>query len=1029
MPDTFVWNQFSAGWVPSDDLVNGRKNGLFKMDNLELDKTGSLSLQGGTSVVGSAYSYNAHTLFSNVISGTRCDYLADTNGGIFRNGTSIGTGGDSANAAFCTAFDFTLATSGNTRLKDSGSGTPLNLGIAAAPAGPTAIVDGYVLSTNYFGAYNVVQVLGTWANLSQTGGMVTVDPTTLTGIIQTTTISSGPSQPMDMTLMEADNSLSQSISGLGAQDTDVLTLQVIFDYTNSAIGDVSNISSIELDILLVAGSGDGAVVSDYFSYTWINTGSSGPTFTLQIQRGWFTRIGNGNQDWSNVYGYRITVIANSPIVVFVDFSTNFIGASLLGSYDWVQVNVYESSSYVGMSQISPSAGGFVYTPTLEEVHQKNGALGSIVKNILIAASPNNNTVKITPNITDLDPQVNQIWIFRQGGNLAQWYRVLVFTSANWTVPQYDYLTDFAAEQIDITVNLALVSINSTGITDKIYDIVGPIEGRWWYFTTHFMYPSDINDPDLVNVGLGVRTTGSNAEIFLWARKVAYNQVLVGTSRDIYLLTGTFTTLPDGTVDIYYDSIGAKMPPITYDAVAVNGQVFYLAADGWRSCDVNNDVQLLVAPNTDRLYRGITCYGYSVDIQIVPGSVRFPIAFSRNKLWCSIKNQSRIEVLDSIRSYWRSMSIGKGDCLAMCSTQDGNILAFFAADQKLRELDQQTSLEIDGSTKQTVNLLSPVFDGGTPKQRHEFYTLKVRLATGSGENLAISLITDTGATYNLGNVTSNGLVTEQILQLAILGTELPLSRFWQFSATGTFSQFTLDDIEIDFDTRPIQLTSLRLLPSNYGTAQKKRMRVWPHVIDTMGNEINITPDVDGVLQPTVTFSSNQKQTLLYFFNTDVFGIDYGAFLQVVPPESGPLGTFEYFGALNPDIVQTLPIARQFDQVGPEELFRYGKIRQFEIRVLPFGESALPWTIYFNDNSIIEGEIEVLEGLEQSYFVGVPPGTAGSIVRITFGPTSYNFHRFYVRLQVMRGGRDTEMSWITLPDPSEGLSGATQQQEGI
>jgi hypothetical protein len=1008
MPEQAIWNQFSAGWIPSDDSVNGRKNGLFQMDNLELDKTGALSLQGGTTVVGSVYSHNAHTLFSNVISGTRCDYLADTNGGIFRNGTSIGTGGDSANAAFCTAFDFTLAASGNTRLKDTGSGTPLNLGIAAAADGPTCLVDGYISNSPYAAdVLTFLQILGTWTNVGSLELLVVLDPTTLGAIIQSETFVE--SLPFDFTAMAASNSLSQVISGLGAQDADVMSFELQTYYSGVLEGDIANISSIEIDFLLVSPGSSPNVVSDYFSYVWQNLGSSGSSLNFQVQRSQFLRIGTGNEGWASIYGWRITIVGNAPFTFLFSSPMYFVGASLLGAYDWVQVNVYESASYVGMSQISPSAGGFVYTPTLESLGIGRGVRTGLIP-VKVAASPNNNTVKILPYVTGLDSQVNQIWIFRQGGNLAQWYRVLVFTSANWTVPQYDYLTDFAAEQINITINLALVCINSTGITDKIYDIVGPIQGRWWYFTTHFMYPSDINDPDLVNVGLGVRTTGSNAEIFLWARKVAYNQVLVGTSRDIYLLTGTFTTLPDGTVDIYYDSIGAKMPPITYDAVAVNGQVMYLAADGWRSCDVNNDVQLLVAPNTDRLYRGITCYGYSVDIQIVPGSVRFPVTFSRNKLWCSIKNQARIEVLDSIRSYWRSFSIGKGDCLAMCSTQDGNILAFFAEDQTLRELDQQTSLEIDGSTKQTVNLLSPVFDGGTPKQRHELYTIKVRLQTGNGENLALSLIDDIGTTRAIGSVTSNGLVTEQILDLSeFFLTDEILPRFWQLSATGQFSQFTLDDIEMNFDTRPIQLTYLRLLPNNYGSASKKRIRVWPHILDTIGNNVSLIPDADGVVQPSLTLNSTRKQTFLYFFNTDVFAIDLGAYFV-----GGP---FEYFGELNPDVVQTLPIARQFDQVGPEELFRYGKIRQFELRVLPFGTS-IPWQIYFNDNSIVGGSITCISGLEQSYFIGVPPGTSGSIVRIVFGPTDFNFHRFYVRLQVMRGGRDTEMSWITIPDPTEG-----------
>jgi len=149
MSDSFNWNQFSAGWIPSDDAFNGRKNGCLQMDNLELDQNGALTLGGGTSVEGSAYSYPAHTLGSIILGGSRKDYVADTNGSIFRNGSSIGTGGDSSNAAFASAYNFALACSGNKRLKDNGSAV-VNLGVAPNVEGIAAVaVDGQYINPNF----------------------------------------------------------------------------------------------------------------------------------------------------------------------------------------------------------------------------------------------------------------------------------------------------------------------------------------------------------------------------------------------------------------------------------------------------------------------------------------------------------------------------------------------------------------------------------------------------------------------------------------------------------------------------------------------------------------------------------------------------------------------------------------------------------------------------------------------------------------------------------------------------------------
>ena len=1105
MADSNTIRDFGAGWVPSDDAVNGRKNGLLQMDNLELDKNGALSLQGGTTVEGSAYANAAHTIFSNIMNGLtggKKDYVADVAGNIFRNGVSIGSGGSSSIAAFSTAFDFTLIASGATRLKDSGASTT-NLGLVTPPA-PGAAIDGYFLCT----LWNTLTQIILTGNATVIGGNsqygnVTPDPTTLTFVVQSIS-SSAPAFPIDATAFVAQNTLAQSIP-YTSDPTDFF--QLGFVTSGTAQSDVlSNISSITVDILLDTPNSSGDPVADFFTFTYINGGhvAARVNFNLAIQRGQFTRVGQSNVGWSAIQGFRITIVGSSTFNVGeINFFNGIIGGAVPGSnlpttvsldnpvstpntgstgYQFAQMNVNQSTNYTAKSQLSP-ATGTIY--------------------------PSNNTVRIFPNISGIESQVNQIWIFARGNNLGAWYRVAVFTSGNWSTPQFWATSDEFILTVGITVNLNLVSANSTGIAQAIIAIVGPMEGRWFYFTTTYCYPSDINDPDLVDTSIAVRTTGSTAELFLWAQRISNNSVLVGTSRDVYVLQGTFVTLPDGTIDVYYQSLGCKHPPITYDSSQASGSVYYLAADGWRSIDQNGNCILLVAPNTDRLYRGETAYGYSVNVQVVPGSVRFPCVVARNKLWCGITGQARMEVLDPTRQYWRNFSIGKGDCLALCSTQDGQILGFFASDNKLRQIDQRSNLKIDGATNQTISILFPVSDGGTPKQRHELYTVKIRLQTGSGETLTVTVFTDGGTSWSPGTVTSNGVVTEQILDLSQViksGGQPVLTRNWQLLLSGNFSNLTIDDITFEFDTRPVQLTHLHLLPENYGTTgrkriptvpfvidclgngctytpivdgaaqtplavntsrkqsvdyeftadvpgvdwefvvdgagalfeffgnqtaqyieklpepakyhwipisnlgspNKKRVRVWMFVIDTLGNDVTFQPVVDGS-NTTPTIFNGGKQTFYHFFKTDVFGVDYGGSL------SG--GPFELYEVLPPDVVQTLPQVRQFDQVGPEELFRYGRIKQFEYRVMPFGTS-IPWTMYFNDNQTTSGSITCISGLEQSFFIGVPMGQTGTIVRVVFGPTSFNFHRFYVRLQVMKSGRDTDLEWVTIPDPGAG-----------
>ena len=175
----------------------------------------------------------------------------------------------------------------------------------------------------------------------------------------------------------------------------------------------------------------------------------------------------------------------------------------------------------------------------------------------------------------------------------------------------------------------------------------------------------------------------------------------------------------------------------------------------------------------------------------------------------------------------------------------------------------------------------------------------------------------------------------------------------------------------------------------------------------GNTVTFIPLVDGVqTAPSKTFAmTDEKKTYLYFFKTDVKGIDYSGYFSSDQ-------SFEVSAIMPPEIVQTLPIAKQFDQIGPEEFFRYGKVIQIEFRLLADGGTVIPYNIYFNDASVLSANLVVQDGVDASYYVKLPKGTSGNIVRVELGPTDFNFHRFYMRFQVARSGGDTDLEWIQI-----------------
>ena len=74
--ETFIQNDFSAGLIPSDHHVGGRKNGLLRMDSIELDNNGALQMTRGTKNWNATnYGADAHSLYNAFLSGNRTHYL------------------------------------------------------------------------------------------------------------------------------------------------------------------------------------------------------------------------------------------------------------------------------------------------------------------------------------------------------------------------------------------------------------------------------------------------------------------------------------------------------------------------------------------------------------------------------------------------------------------------------------------------------------------------------------------------------------------------------------------------------------------------------------------------------------------------------------------------------------------------------------------------------------------------------------------------------------------------------------------
>jgi hypothetical protein len=111
------------------------------------------------------------------------------------------------------------------------------------------------------------------------------------------------------------------------------------------------------------------------------------------------------------------------------------------------------------------------------------------------------------------------------------------------------------------------------------------------------------------------------------------------------------------------------------------------------------------------------------------------------------------------------------------------------------------------------------------------------------------------------------------------------------------------------------------------------------------------------------------------------------------------------------VEILPVGKKFDQVGPLELDRLGKLTGFRVRLL-HTSTSLPFKIYMNDVEVWAGTIPTVANVLKTYEVmRVPKTLSGTSMRIEFGPSEV-FHRYWVKARFNISGNSTNNQEIPI-----------------
>jgi hypothetical protein len=927
---TLAKKDFPLGWIPCDDEINGRKAGLLRADNLVQDEIGIWRLMKGTKKISSgAFSSYVNEIYSRYLNGKKLRYVS-VNGGVFRNyggaGTladfdsgTIASGGDTTYATFGTGFGHNFIISGTKKKKDNGvntdntaAGNPsFDLGIPAPSAPSLAAAAPYSLdvSEKHTGNFDY------WERMEPVGAETYNDASDYVEI------QSSPTTFRAIALVGITHAVTMDAKtltgGYKGYDSDVFKINV-------RIGDTATFTGVRVEYLLdtPTAAGYGEDIKDFYYKDWtfrLNRSIEGTKFdpssadrtptditpdelsrvdrvfgaaerfhglvfnqeyrqginvwtTLTCQRGEFTRVGTDDaKHWGVIKGIRVIFTGiEQQTYVFNDLT--FEGGPLTGLFTYKQISVYNNGDYQEFSV--PSAD----TAELQIIN----AGVTVTYNYTVAAGN----------------QINRIWIYRRSQFTGGFYKVKEVTSPTAGGSFLDIMSD--AEALQWNDQLPAYA---TVLPDYIYGMICDYFGRNLYMTAREIVPSYKDNPGVYDSRFVVDIGGDEGEFNLFIAKVSNSSILLGTTKDIYEVTGDGSEieLMDGSIvlDFKIRALGVAAPPVSDAFCVYDSTLIYLAHDGWhRMVGSSNDV---FSQELSLLYQKETRHGINHVLVPIANSSVVMCLISKNKFWACVDHDTigrALHVFNFKTKTWEFKRFGAygQNPLAIFAEEDGSILysTTSAGDKFLREYDVGTLF--DEATNLDFLYRTIYDDDNKPRNRKDLYTLRADIDSG---NTAISLIIrakDDAATIYTQTYSQafngNVVITLNINQYI----STPVKKI-QVEISGACPTLEIRSLSIDYDERPEQLDFLIIRPSNFGVAGRKRVPIIPMLIDTIGANVTFTPVIDAVNKTTSTINTNTKAPHIHYFNSSETGYMVGGVL------SG--NKFEFYEMITPREIEVLP----------------------------------------------------------------------------------------------------------------------------
>ena len=895
---TLGQKDFSSGWTPSDNEVQGDERGLLRMDNLQLDERGAITLTRGTTKASGAFSTAVQTTYSKVLNGIKTRYVGHGNSGATGGIIERSLGGSLsfsqvpgmnavhfAEHAYTSAMNYVLIASAGVKKKDDGSDYR-DLGIEIPTAAPTTLLN----------PKQILDVSGNYQTYTLEEGTNLTNPKPEEiQLVTSVTTGRGVAQ------IEEAIDATAFTGGVVDSPDDIFRI-------HAKVADSAKLSNLRIEFMLVPPPPDPIVpASDYYFIDFPITDSQWNVGTdifsvLQARRSDFVKAGNNALlDWSNIRAIRITFTTTSSMVVSFDVIVFEGGTGQLnGRYQYVQVNVHNDSGRLSPSPVSSKA------------------------NRLDATSQ---SVKVTPNpptkFGQIPTEVNEIWIYRREIEKQDAY---YFVAKRLDTSEFvDDLSDRdAIIGADDLPDFAHHKANFFRIhpPDDIIQMEEMYFDRVSFLTADKLYLSEPKNVDASDSRHIFDVSGERSERNLWVKKVAASALLLGTTNDIYELRGTGNIFEDGTVDFVLHPLGVSNPPISNAVCNQDSSIVYMANDGWRTITGTGSEN--ITRHTHLLYNEQDRFDIDAVLIGTANQVNYDCAVSKNKLFTTVTLQDgvnrRCYVYGFTRQYWYPYFTNP---VVLFTEEDGTVLAGYggAGDFFLREID--TTNKLDGTTNQQVSLKTVYIDDNSPNTRKDVQVVKIFADTADTEaNIRLRKDGKSSSEENLGDFKFNGPTLKTFATGTDPDSSVNLGKSFQLIITSLaagVAKFTLLHWSIDYDPRPEQLSILRIPPSNFGVAGRKRFYDLPFSINGLRTTYTVTPILDTVVRSdlarTFISSTDEKETKSIAFNEEVIGNELGCEIKVMSPTNG---VFEFHELIKPRAIEVLPDLQRFHRIVPTDL---------------------------------------------------------------------------------------------------------------